>query len=109
MVDDLTLLAPWVDVGIRVGEGPLRFSIKRGTPAEVRFALVRMLWPCVACGKPIHPVRISGKGWYVAVCCDLKTNISCSRTSRAHQAVDKLARELKTIQETSGQIPESVI
>lgn len=40
--------------------------------------------PCVACGKPMHPVRARADGsLYLSVGCPLGTNIACSRGKAA--------------------------
>lgn len=52
----------------------------------VEAAFVQMA--CVACGRPIHPLRRrEGDGWdrlYYAPCCPVTTRAACSRGASAH-------------------------
>ncbi len=73
------------DPRIRIGfvDLPQRLS------QEAQF--VRM--PCVACGRPIHPLRRrEGDGWdrlYYAPACPVTTRPACSRGAAAHAEYER--------------------
>lgn len=81
------LLKPFVRIELYARDGGHknpRFRINFNTmPPELRQAASIMHVPCVACGKPINPVRVHARGSYFAGTCPLAVNIACSRSQAA--------------------------
>jgi hypothetical protein len=74
-----------------------RFRLEvRGAPETV----LNITDTCVVCGMPIHPVRErkGALGKYLAVTCDLATNISCARQKKASNEYNNLRDALNVLQ-----------
>lgn len=83
-----------VQPGRGTGQHYPSYRLEIALPLHLRPQLLRMEIACAVCGYPMHPIRERRgvtRTAFVAVSCDWSRSMSCSRSSKAHEAVARLA------------------